>query len=270
MFSVSCVFEKELCSGKVSVDPHFRNDAHMQSRAKIHLVELFDWENCQKVFLEVSFHRRLQLQKKLDARKQQICHVLIFFQFRLQAVSRCLRFEIVGLVASRWRRCIPAVPFLGIQQEPSTSDASSSVTFRFLVGTGECKRSPDAWILLACDIGLRLFLSWDQRWALFMSHCSLRDNSFAFWLWLWRRACVFRGFINTRMAFLRHVMSRQNQSGDDWKWAAATRLTKQYQTEWPIQIFHVWRCERTFRRNFCDLLISGHLSLKCSNPSSLD
>ena len=47
------------CSDKVSVDLHFRNDAHMQSRAKIHLVELFDWENCRKVFHEVFFHRRL-------------------------------------------------------------------------------------------------------------------------------------------------------------------------------------------------------------------
>ena len=42
-----------------------------------------------------------------------------------------------------------------------------------------------AWILLALDIELRLFLSWDQRWAHLMSHCSHRENSFAYWLWLW-------------------------------------------------------------------------------------
>ena len=56
----------------------------------------------------------------------------------------------------------------------------------------KCNWSSDAWLgfFVTFDIRLRFVLSWDQRWALIMSYCSLRENSFVSQLWLWRRLCI--------------------------------------------------------------------------------
>ena len=153
------------------------------------------------------------------------------------------------LVASGWRRCILLLLFVASNNNFSKSDASGSLTSGFPLKTGKCNRSPDAWPGFSW---LRtpgcVFLSSDQRWALLMSHCSQRENSFAYWLWLWRRHCVWKGFVSKRMASLRHLKRRRLKMG------CGDETQGQYQTESSAHpTDHVWK---NLRWNVCDLLVS--------------
>ena len=68
---------------QVSPDLLIWNDAHMQPRAQLHHVVVltgkFVNSSFPKVFVRLFLHPRHQVRNKLDGRRQQIYHDLIFF-----------------------------------------------------------------------------------------------------------------------------------------------------------------------------------------------
>ena len=124
-----------------------------------------DWETCHFRISECLLEISSILVTKFGRNSSPGGNIFInvFFHFRLHSVSRCLDVGIMGLVASRRRSILRSIL------------ASNAIlpNMTLLVpwlenswwNLGNAIGHP--WILLAFDIRLRLWLSWDQRWALF-------------------------------------------------------------------------------------------------------